>query len=86
MDLRVFSGCEKSLRLHIKGGVRARVKGDTTFEARAVFGIFFVSSSVNCIPDLNVRLFRISVLVCPGSPPNFRTPPNIGTHRVSAKR
>jgi hypothetical protein len=71
MDLRVFSGCEKSLRLHIKGGVRARVKGDTTFEARAVFGIFFVSYSVNCIPDLNVRLFRISVLLCSGIPSEF---------------
>jgi hypothetical protein len=53
LDSRVFSECKKSLRLPIKRGARARVKGFTTFEARAVFRRFFVSSSfANCMLNL----------------------------------
>jgi hypothetical protein len=62
--------------------VRARVKGFTTFEVRAVFRRFFVSSCVNCVlerfdfPSTRVRGFHL----------NFRVPPNIGAHRVSAEK
>jgi hypothetical protein len=44
----------KVLRLPIKGGVRARVRGFTTFDVRAVFGRLFVFSYVTCGFDLNV--------------------------------
>jgi hypothetical protein len=61
-------GIKRSLRLPIKGGARARVKGFTTFEAQAVFRRFFVSAVVNCVLDLNVRAFCILVLLCLGIP------------------
>jgi hypothetical protein len=40
-----------------KRGTRARVKGFRTFEVRAVFWRFFVSSCVICASDLNVFAF-----------------------------
>jgi hypothetical protein len=74
--------CKKSLRLSIKGGAWARVKGFTTFEARAVFWRFFVSLSfASCTLNLVVP-----VLLCSGIPFSFSDAPNIGTHRVSAEK
>jgi hypothetical protein len=52
--------------------VRERVKGFTTFEARAVFGRFFVTSFVNCVLDSSVL---VSLCNCVrGLCPIFRTP------------
>jgi hypothetical protein len=53
-EFKDIVGMKKSLRLPIKGSVRACVRGFTTFEVRAVFGRLFVFSYVTCGFDLNV--------------------------------
>jgi hypothetical protein len=78
----VFSECKNSIRLPIKGGARARVKGFTTFEARAVFRTFFVSSSfANC--TLNLVFLCSYILVFADSLRLFG-PPNNGFYDMVA--
>jgi hypothetical protein len=70
LNPRVFSGFKKSLRLPIKGGARARVKGFTTFEVRTGFQRFF------CL--LFLRDLRASVVTLVfGDSIRFSDPPTI---------
>jgi hypothetical protein len=41
---------------------------------------------VNCVPDLNVRVFRVPALLFSGIPSEFSDTPNIGAHRVSTEK
>jgi hypothetical protein len=72
-----LSECKSPFVSLYKGGVRACVKGFTTFEARAVFGRSFVSSYVFCGFNLNVCVH--SSLVFGGLVRIFGYPPTPGT-------
>jgi hypothetical protein len=69
---------KKSLRLPIKGGAWARVKGFTTFEASTDFQRFLVSLSfVNCTSSFVALVF--------GDPFRFSDPPTLAPTVFSAE-
>jgi hypothetical protein len=71
-----------SLRLPIKGGARARVKGFITLEICATSGRVSVSFCIVTAPE---RVYYSISLSCSGIPSGFSDTPNIGAHRVSAE-
>jgi hypothetical protein len=70
---------EKSLRLPIKGGARARVKGFTTFEMSTGFHGFIVPLSfVTCALLFTILVFGDSI--------RFSDPPTLAPTVVSAEK